>query len=237
MPIPPVSQCRKMQTASPLQEKKAGTKASKARACRDPIQIKGTHASRVDAGRAVVVVVIINLCSYTSLRMDSWWWEGYVKRRGRDTGVSSRTFVPRNAIVGVAPQFKPGTDFRTYIIGTPLSARIAESIHFFTESWQESSGRWNNGLSAQNGLSRKELRTPFRWQGTTSGETLRCARALSILRVSCGASDVLCEREPARFSARFYRSEVGSRSQWIAAGRVGATHRNAKWDGGLHSRY
>ena len=51
-------------------------KGKKGERCKDPIQINGTHASRAGAGCAVVVVVIINLCSYTSLRMDSWWWEG-----------------------------------------------------------------------------------------------------------------------------------------------------------------
>ncbi len=70
IPIPPVSQCRKMQTASPDQEKKAGHKSKKGKSVKAPIQIKGIQASRAGADCAVVVVVIINLCSYTSLRME-----------------------------------------------------------------------------------------------------------------------------------------------------------------------
>src|SRR5271165_1669035 len=70
--MPPVSQCRKMQTAKPDQEKKAGTRARRARACKLPIQISGAQASRAGAGCAVVVVVIINLCSCTSRAVVSW---------------------------------------------------------------------------------------------------------------------------------------------------------------------
>ena len=34
--MPPVSQCRKMHTATPVQEKNAGTNARRAKACREP---------------------------------------------------------------------------------------------------------------------------------------------------------------------------------------------------------
>jgi hypothetical protein len=70
IPIPPVNQCSKMHRAKPDQEKYAGTIASKAPRCIAPIQIKEGQASRSGAGSAPVVVVMINLWSYTSPTID-----------------------------------------------------------------------------------------------------------------------------------------------------------------------
>jgi hypothetical protein len=61
IPIPPVSQCKKRQTANPDQENQAGFKASTAPACRAPIQITGAHEISKEAAREFVVVVMINL--------------------------------------------------------------------------------------------------------------------------------------------------------------------------------
>jgi hypothetical protein len=68
IPIPPVNQCNRRHKAKPDQEKYAGTNASKAPKCIAPIQIKEGQASRWGAGSALVVVVMINLWSYTSPR-------------------------------------------------------------------------------------------------------------------------------------------------------------------------
>ena len=61
IPIPPVSQCMKTQTASAFQENHAGFKASNAPAWRNPSQIKDGQAMRMGAGTVVVVVVIVTL--------------------------------------------------------------------------------------------------------------------------------------------------------------------------------
>ena len=61
MPIPPVSQCRKTQTANACQVKKAGTKARNAARCNPVTQSTGPQDMPADSGRVVVVVVMRNL--------------------------------------------------------------------------------------------------------------------------------------------------------------------------------
>jgi hypothetical protein len=76
IPIPPVNQCNRKHKAKPDQEKYAGTKARRAPTWIAPIQIKEGQASRSGAGSALVVVVMINLWSYTSQRIDSGTKQG-----------------------------------------------------------------------------------------------------------------------------------------------------------------
>src|SRR3954451_22948732 len=61
MPIPPVSQCRNRQTATADQEKYRGFNARRAPMWRAAIQRTGPQAMPAEAGRSVVVVVILNL--------------------------------------------------------------------------------------------------------------------------------------------------------------------------------
>ena len=61
IPIPPVSQCMKTQTANAFQENQAGLNASKAPEWRNASQIKDGQAVCVEEGAAVVEVVMITL--------------------------------------------------------------------------------------------------------------------------------------------------------------------------------
>src|SRR5262245_20021280 len=75
MPMPPVSQWRKKQTASADQLKYAGTKARMDRTCKDPIQSTGPQAIVVcGVGEVVVVVDMLNLRLWESRAETTTRW-------------------------------------------------------------------------------------------------------------------------------------------------------------------